>query len=171
MGNLFSRNLHAHVAAGNHDAVRLLNDGVQVLNAFRILNLGNHLHAGTLLIQHCLDFPDTIRGTHKGCRDKIKSLLDAKTDVFFILVGQGRKLNLHIGYIDALFLPQLAAVNHLTYNIRAVDLHHVHFNQAVVNQDFVAWYHILAQSAVIDVSYILIANQLAGGQRIGLAFL
>ena len=37
--NLLSRNLHAHVAAGYHDAVAGLDDGIQIFNTLCVLDL------------------------------------------------------------------------------------------------------------------------------------
>ena len=171
MGNLLSRYLHAHVASGHHDAVRCLDDGVQVLDALRVLNLCNDLHAGTLLIQHGLDFLYAVSRTHEGCRDKVKALPDSKTDILFILIRQGRKLNLYIGNIDPLLLSQLSSIDDLTDNIRILHLAHFQLDQSIVNENPVASSHILIQSAVIDIADGIVPYQLPGGQCIGLAFL
>ena len=171
MGNLLCRYLHAHIASGYHDTVRCLDDGVQILDALRVLNLCNNLHTGTLLIQHGLDFLNTVSCTYKGCRDEVKALPDSKTDILFVLIRQGRKLNLYIGHIDTLLLSQLSSVDDLTDNVRILHLAHFQLNQSVVNENPVARGNILIQSAVIDIADGIVTYQLPGGQGIGLAFL
>ena len=98
-------------------------------------------------------------------------MLDAKADILLILVCQGRKLDLYIGHIHALLLSQLSAVDNRTDDVGVLNLHHVHLNQAIVNQDLVAGSHIGIKPAVVDVTDGIISRHFTGGQGIGLAFL
>ena len=138
-----------HIASGYHDAVAGLDDGVQVLDSLGVLNLGDDPHVGAVLLQNLLNLPDTVRSPHKGSGDKVESLADSKENVLLILVSQGRKLDLNVGHIDALFLTQLAAIDNLTDDVRPVDLHYIQADEAVIDEDGTA-YSFTADPEVIE---------------------
>ncbi len=50
--DLLGGDLHAQVAARNHDGVRLVQDLVKVLDALLVLHLGNNADAAALGTQH-----------------------------------------------------------------------------------------------------------------------
>jgi hypothetical protein len=61
-----------------------------------IFNLADNLDMSTVIImQQFLEIFDIVSGANKGCRNEFDSLFDTKFDnVFNVLVGKGRKINL-----------------------------------------------------------------------------
>ena len=160
IGNLLCRYLNAHIAAGHHHAVAGFNNLIHILNPLRILDLGYDLHRGTAFFYNLPDFSDGICISYKRSGDEVKSSLNSKPDIIFILVGQRRKFDFDIGNVNALLLSQLTAVSYLTDNFPSLYLGHIEFNQSVVNQDFVAFFHILGKSLIINISSLIIPNYL-----------
>lgn len=96
-------------------------------------------------IQHCLISLIQSAVRTKDAAIKSNPLLDAKTDVFFILVGQGRSFNLsHWAHIDVLFpfpsSPPLTTTLH-TISVLLTSITSISIRPSI--RDFVAWYHIL----------------------------
>ena len=84
--NLLQRNLHAHVAPGDHDTIGYTDNFVDVLHALQVFNLRNHIDAVALvLIQYLADLKNIIGASHKGSRDKVKAAFNTKDDIITVL--------------------------------------------------------------------------------------
>ena len=104
-GNLFKGDLHAHVAPGNHDAVRSLQDLVDVFHALQILDLGNDAYIEPA--QALGEFPqivDVRRSAHKACRNEVKALLCAEFQVVHVRIAEEGHAELDAGHVDALIV-------------------------------------------------------------------
>ena len=135
-GQLTERHLYAHVAAGHHDAVADVDDLVQMLDALRILNLGNNLNILCAVQgQQCPDLPHIVRRTHKGTRDIVDTLLNTKYNIVQIRLADIGRGNGHVGHVHALMIADLTAVQDLTYDITTDNIHNLHVDLAVVDQN------------------------------------
>ena len=86
--HVLQRDLNAHVAAGNHDAVRDAQDLVDVVDALGVFNLGDDLDGvAAVFLQNFPDLQDVLRAAGEGGGDEIKARLDAKLDVVAVLVA------------------------------------------------------------------------------------
>ena len=166
MRNLLCRDFHAHVAAGHHDSVAFLQNGIQIFNSFCVLNFSDNQHSGSVLLQNLLNFTDRPCIAHKGSRNVIKACLDSKQNILFILVRQSRQINFYVWYVNALFFTQLSAVFYPADNIISFYLLNVQLNQAVVDEDLVSWLYVCRKTCIIDKTSRMIAYRLLGGQRI-----
>ena len=64
--NILERNLHAHIAAGHHDAVRYADDFVNVLHALHILDLRDNVNTlAALFLKDLADREHIVRRTHE----------------------------------------------------------------------------------------------------------
>ena len=111
MGNLTGGDFHTQISSGHHDPVCCLDDLINVLHAFSIFYLGDDPDIGCIVFRKDLaDLPDHLGIADERGRDKIKLLVDTKYDVFFILLGNTRKLQLNIGDIHTFSLAQFPSV-------------------------------------------------------------
>ena len=142
MGNFLCRNLYAHIASGYHNTVTGFNNRIQILNSLCILDLCNDLNRRTSLIQNFTNLTNCICCTYKGCSNKIKALLNTKTNICLILIGKSRQLNFYIWYINSFFLSQFTAIYNLTNNICVIYFLYLQLNQSVINQNPVAFCYV-----------------------------
>ena len=83
LGNedLLRRNLNAHVSPSNHDAVRLRNDLINVVDTLLVLNLGDDLDGLALLAKDTTDLLHTSSITDEGSKHHVHIHLNAKEQV------------------------------------------------------------------------------------------
>ena len=83
LGNedLLWRDLNAHVSPGNHDAIRLSNDLVNVVDTLLVLNLGDDLDGLALLAKDTTDLLHTSSITDEGSKHHVHIHLNAKEQV------------------------------------------------------------------------------------------
>ena len=98
-------------------------------------------------------------------------MLNSETDILLILLCEGRKLDLYIGYIYTLLLPQLTAINNAADNVLPLYLLNCKLDKAVINQALNYSRHILVKAAVVDKAYAVISHYLPGRQGVKLPFL
>jgi len=98
------RNLNAQVASGDHDAVRCFQDGLQIVEAFLVFNLGDDLNLRFALFnQDLADRIDIFRAAHEGCGDEVHIILAAEAQIALVLGGHERH-----GQLDARAVAALA---------------------------------------------------------------
>lgn len=95
-------NLDAQIATGYHDTVGLLQDLGKVVETLSVLNLGNDLDVLAVLAQNLTDGLDVLGTTDERGKDHVDIVLDAKSQVVLVLLGQGRQVNIGVGQVDAL---------------------------------------------------------------------
>src|SRR5699024_1083462 len=95
-GHPGSRDLHAQVAPGHHDAGGGRQDLVDVVYTLLVLDLGDDLHVLTgKLVQHMADCLDVGGAADKGGGDKVKVVLHTELDVADVLLGEGGQMDLY----------------------------------------------------------------------------
>lgn len=100
--DLFRRDLDAHVAAGHHDAVRLGDDLLHVVDALLVLQLGDDQDVLASLSQHLPDLADAGGVADEGGEDHVDALLHAELQVGLVLLGDGREVGVGAGQVAAL---------------------------------------------------------------------
>jgi hypothetical protein len=96
-GHLRDGQLDAQVAAGDHHAVRHAEDLLGVVDALRLLDLGDERRARVLA-----DEQDVLRGADEAQRDHVDADLDAGLEVLDVLLGHGRQLRRRARDVQAL---------------------------------------------------------------------
>lgn len=97
-GNPFGRDFHPQVTAGHHDAVGFVQDFVDVVHAFLVLDLRNDLDRTVAFLddlfyrKHILFFADERMG------DKVDIHVDGPVDEFEVTLGHRRQVDGDIGY-------------------------------------------------------------------------
>ena len=79
MRNLIRRNLYPQISAGHHNSIRYVNNTVDILYAFRILNLCNHINmSASVSVQELFNFHHVFCFPHKRRCNKIHILFNSK---------------------------------------------------------------------------------------------
>ncbi len=120
--DLLGGDLDPHVAPGHHDAVRLGNDLVNVVDALLVLNLGDDEDVLALLAEHAPDLFDTGRIPDEGGEDHVHALLHAKDQVVLVLLGDGGQIGVSAGQVASLPGAKVAAVLDLANDVIRTDL-------------------------------------------------
>ena len=107
----FQGDFHAHVAAGDHDAVGSMENTLEVLDALHVLNLGDDPDArAALLLEDPADGEDVLCGTGEGGGNEVKTVFDAEDDVLPVLFGDEGHGEVGTGDVDALVVADGTAV-------------------------------------------------------------
>ncbi len=145
------RDLDAEVAAGDHDAVRRLEDVIEVLDAERALDLGEDAHVlAAVLVAELADLAHGRAVADEGGRDVVDALLEAEEDVLAVALRDGGQADVHVGNVHALVLADLTGVVHHAVHVLAVDVLHLELDDAVVDQDLGAGLDLMGQVHVIE---------------------
>jgi hypothetical protein len=59
-------------------------------------------------------------------------VLDAEKDVLDVAVGERRQIDMHVGDVDPLTRTQKAGIDQHAFDVRMVEPHHLHLDEAVV---------------------------------------
>ena len=125
-----------------------------------------------VLLEDVLDVEDVLLGAGKGGGDEVDALLQAEDDVGAVLVRDEGHVELDAGDVDGLAVGEWAGVERAADDVGAVlDFLHLKGNQAVIDEDAGAGLYVVRQALVGDRDNALIALDVAGGQREGLAIL
>ena len=144
--------IDAQVAARDHDAVRLLQDLVEVVDALLVLDLGDDLDILAVLAQHLADRLDVRASTDEGREDHVDAVFDAEAQVALVLFGERGKVDVGLGQVDALARGDLAIVHAFAAEgLRVDDVEHGEGENAVVDEDDAAFFDHFGYVLVVDV--------------------
>ena len=164
-GHLLSGDLHAQVAAGNHDAVGCLDDLLQVVHALAVLNLGDDADVvAAVLVQAGADVLHVAGLPDEGSGDEVEVVLSGELQVLLVLLSEGGQQDVDIGDVDGLIVGQGAAVLHDADDLLALDLLDQQVDQAVVHQDMIAGGHLVVQVGIGNGNPLSSALALSGGE-------
>jgi len=157
--HLGGRDLDAEIATGHHNTIRLLEDLGEVVEALAVFDLGNDLDPGPLRAQDRPDIPDVLRAADEGGKDHVDIVLDTKTQVVLVLLGQGRQIHIGVGQVDALLGRDEAVVagTHLD-GLGVRDFEDVEGQNTVVDIDDPAGLDHLGDVLVVDVHVLGVAT-------------
>mmetsp|Transcript_25891 Transcript_25891/g.77217 ORF Transcript_25891/g.77217 Transcript_25891/m.77217 type:complete len:552 (-) Transcript_25891:3-1658(-) len=113
--DLLGRDLHAEVAARDHDAVRGGEDLVELVEPLLVLNLCNHLDGGAVavlgLLERLFDEVDVLRRLDKGGGDEVDLVRHTKVlQVVDVLGLQHGQVHLDVGQVHVLALADRLVV-------------------------------------------------------------
>jgi hypothetical protein len=140
-GHFLRRELDAQVAAGHHDAIGHLDNGVQVVERGRLFQLGNNGQLGGpgVNFHQCTLHGSHVFGpAHEAYGHHVHLLCHAEGKVFAVLLGEAGDVDHDAGQIDALVFAQQSTVHHASVNIGAVDAFHRQNETPIVKQQAVA---------------------------------
>ena len=162
--HILRRNLYAQVATGYHDAVSSLDDGIDILHALQVLNLGNNIHAALVLLDELPDFLYIAGTLNEGSSHIVHVILDAEDNILLILLGNRWQAYGYARSCYALLGAHRAAVQDLRHDILALDFLYGQAYQTIGQQDGVARLYFLVQILVADRGMMLITRGICIGQ-------
>ncbi|GIX60969.1 uncharacterized protein BcabD6B2_04040 [Babesia caballi] len=134
--DLLNGDFHAQVAAGDHDAVGLGDDFVDVAQALHVLDLGDNLDVPSGLAQHSPALPDIIRRLREGERDEVEIVGDCEVDdVVDVLLPQDWEVDLDARQVHVLLFADGGVVEHLDYDVGVVRLSHRATQASIGDED------------------------------------
>ena len=156
--------LNAHIAAGDHDAVRNAEDLLDVVDAFLVFDLGHDLDLGIVLFQQVADLKNVAGAARKAGRDPVEPLLDAEQDVLLVALAHIGHRQVYTRHVDALFGLDDAVVHHGADDVGIGHMFDVQLDQAVVKHDAAAGLYVVGQLFIGDGADLVRALHRAGGQ-------
>ena len=160
------RDLHAHVAAGNHHGIGKLDDVVDVFNALGVFYLGDDAYVrAAVFVQQPAHLQQVLAASDKGSRHIVEPRADAEPHVLAVDVADVGQGQVHARHVDALAAGHLARRHHAGDDVGVGDVLHRQLHQAVVDQNAGVALHVLRQALVRDGHDVLVAGDVPGGQR------
>ena len=150
-GELGQGALHAEVAAGHHDDVRLGQDLGQVVHRVLALHLHAHRHVLAAGVDELLGLAHVVGGLHVGDGHGVDAEPHAVLEVALVLVGEGAHARGLAGQGQALAGGDDAGVGSLQHDEAVVaDLGHVELQAAVGEHEPVAGHEGLQDLLVVE---------------------
>ena len=169
-GQLGKRDLDAEIAAGDHDALADLTDLIDVVDACAVFDLRDHVDLlAAVGRKEVLEVKHVLLAGDEGGRDEVDAVLDAEQQIGLILLAEIGLLEDLVRETHALPVGQFAADLDTAMDVLALDAEHLKDDEAVVDEDLVARVHFLREALVADADDALVALNVAGGEREGVA--
>ena len=163
-GDLRKVDLHTHIAASHHDAVRRVQDLRKIADALLIFDLGDDPHPRTGLVQYVPQFPYICGGTDKAGCHIVEPLLRTEEEIVPVLLAHVGHIQPHTGDIDPLVVLHITVIFHSAADLRLAGLQNSQPHQTVVQQDGISRFDVTGQFSVGDGTAVRIALHLNGGQ-------
>ena len=163
-GDLRKVDLHTHIAASHHDAVRRVQDLRKIADALLIFDFGDDPHPGAGLVQHVPQFPHICGRTDKAGCHIVEPLLRTEEEIVPVLLAHVGHIQPHTGDIDPLVVLHITVIFHPAADLRLAGLQNGQPHQAVVQQDGIPCLDVTGQFSVGDGTAVRIALHLNGGQ-------
>ena len=137
-GHVLGRKLDPQIAARHHYRIGQLDDGVELSDRRRFLDLGQQRRP---VADDRARFGHVFGPLDEAQRNPVHSLFQRKSKVAAVLFGQCRDRHHHVGHVDALVVRHPPADFDHRRNLVAVDRHDPQSHLAVVDQQPVALAH------------------------------
>src|SRR5690606_34711904 len=147
---LGTADLHAQVAAGNHDGVAGLDDAVEIHECFATLDLRDQVAVPAFAAQQLARLVEVTFVAREGHGEIVDAELGGEPDVGAVLVGQSTCRKPAALFVDAFVVRQLTAAHDTRVDARAADAGDVEHDLAVVQQQRVTATHVPGQALVGD---------------------
>src|SRR5688572_24842682 len=135
----FERKLEAEIAARDHHRVARTEDLVEARHRLRPFEFGDERQMrGARLAKRLARVLKIALRLHEAERHEIDSCRHAEPQVVRVLRRQPNRRELHAWRVDALVLPQAAAVHHNGSQLAALHFIHAELNPPIVEQEHVA---------------------------------
>ena len=129
------RDFHTQVTAGNHDAVRNLQNAVDVIHALLVFNFRNNLYIfAAEILQNSADICYVCSTADKGCRYNIETIFHTEFQIGNILFRQGRQVHFNSRDIYTLIGAQIAAIDNNAVNILRLNALHLQLDEPVIQK-------------------------------------
>lgn len=136
--HLAGRNLNTQITTGDHDTIRLLQDGVEVGDTLLVLDLGDDLDVGTVRAEDLADVADILSAADEGGEDHVDAVLDTELEVLLVLLGQSGKVDSGLREVDTLVGGEHTIVDGADAHIRALDAEDEEGEDTVIDVDELA---------------------------------
>ncbi len=150
--------LDAQVAAGDHQAVRLGDDLVDLIDRLRLLDLGDDADVTLPALQPLAKLPNVGRASNERQRQVIEVVLDRPVDARPVTVGDARQPELRVRQVHALArlddAPGSAAEPDAVRLLAGAD----EAEQPVLDEDAVAHFDVVDQALVRDADHAVSAQ-------------
>jgi len=158
--------LHAEIAARDHDAVGDVDDLGESIERLRLLDLRDHGDRDAVDGEQALGFEHVLGPTHERQRDVIEAVAQRESDVDLVLLGERGRGDVDTGQVDALVVLQDAAGDDDRLDLVGADLGDREREVAVVEQDLVADLHVAHERRIGRRHALLVADHRGiGGDR------
>ena len=135
--HLFERQLHAEVAARDHDRVERQHDRLEIVDRLGLLELGDHGYATPDAVHHLVHQLDVGRRPHERQRDQVDTQPQRELEVLDVLVGHRRHRHVHAGQRQTLVVGDRAALGDRAHHVVSVDPFDDQHHLAVVDEQAV----------------------------------
>ena len=136
--HLLERHLEAEIAARDHHALRDPQDGVEVVDRGRTLDLGDERRRAAGPLDDLARTSDIFRRLHEAQRHEVHAEAQAELQVVDVFVGQRRRRQRHAGSVDALVPAERSAVDDDDLEARRGSADDLELDAPVVEQQAIA---------------------------------
>ena len=160
-GHFFCGDFDSEVTASDHDTGAVLDDLIDVVDTFLVLDLGDDLDLALVLVEDRLDLSDVLLVADEGVRDEVDVVvLEAVQDVVAVLLGQRGQVDADAGDVDTLAAAELTVVLAGSEELVAFLLLYVEGKGTVVDEDTCADGDILNEVHVVDIDRLVVGLSL-----------
>ena len=166
-GETLKRDLHAHVAAGDHDTVGSGEDLVKLFNALGVLNLCDDADAlAAMGVEERAHINDVLRAARERGGNIVNVLLDAEEKIALVALGEKRHVEPRAGDVHALLTFHHAAVHNGAADLGVGRLLHAEGELAVIHQEHIAALHVGGQLGIVHEALFGGAGRFHGGEGV-----
>ena len=170
--HLYGRNLHAQVASGDHDTVRNLADGIDIIYTGSVFDLGYDIDILSAVgIQKFPENQDIIPCGNKRSRNEFNALFDTKENIGLILLTEEGLVQYLVGEVHALLVRQRPARHNGADSIVPGQLFYLEYHEAVIHQNAVTHLQVIDKSLVAYRYSLLRSLHLVCGKGKGISLL
>lgn len=145
-------NLNSEITTSNHDTVSLLQNLGKVVETLTVLDLGDDLDVLAVLAENLADGLDIITSADERGENHIHVVLDTKSEIGLVLLGQSGEVHIGVGEVDSLLGGDLAVVAGTAADgLSILDLEDVKGKNTVINVDDAARLDDLGDVLVVNV--------------------
>ena len=146
---------HAHVAAGNHDAVGMFYNAFEVVDTFDVFDFGNDFDiASAVVVEEVSQVDNVLCSTYEGSCNVIDIHFDTEQEIGFISRAQVFQIKMSLRNVHAFAVADFAAVSNLADNIFAFQLFYLKGYAAVVYQDSSAGANLCCEIFICDAAAV-----------------
>ena len=150
-GDLLSGDFDSEVTTSDHDTIARVDDLVDVVDTFLVLDLSDDLDVALVLVEDRLDFLDVLLVTDERVSDELDLLGDRVQDVATVLLGERGQVDAYARDVDALAATELTVVLTDREELVAFLLLYVEGKSTVVEEDASTYGYVVDEVHVVHV--------------------
>ena len=165
-GESLKLDLDPHIAARDHNAVRVREDLLEVLDPLVVLDLGDDADiVPAVVVEETAHRDDVLFAPHERCRHKVDVMLDTEAQIRFVTRAHEGHIQVDIGQVDALVVGDLTADRDAADDVRLIGALDGEDDSAVVDEYPVAGVELVRQIRVGHADLCPVAENIAVRQR------